>query len=107
MPQQQTHQPLIANDLVIEETSLELAIPKHLVKEVVSAQAEFTIDRIREGGFEGVSLPGLGKIKVKVSKLEFITNLIGSENIRKNTQVNREVPNDRSAFMENHNINDQ
>lgn len=76
------------NDYIIEETALDLALPKHLVKEVVQAQSEFTVERIREGGFEGVMWPLFGKLKVKVSKVHQLHDLVGSTEIKKNTKTN-------------------
>lgn len=79
----------IANDHVLEETSLELAVPIDLVKEVVLAQSEFTATKIREGGFEGVMWPFFGKIRVKVSKVHMYHKVLGDSNINKNTQTNK------------------
>lgn len=86
MPKQRKSQPSVQiNDLIIEETALELALSKALVKEVVSAQSDFTIERIREGGFEGTMWPLFGKIMVKVSKVKFLHDLLGKSDIKKNT----------------------
>jgi hypothetical protein len=76
-----------SNEDVVEETSLELVISKLLVREVVSAQSEFTAERIREGGFEGVMWPLFGKIRVKVTKVHQIHDLVGNQNIKKNTVI--------------------
>lgn len=76
-----------ANEDVLEETMLELAVPKHLIREVVNVQSEYTAERIREGGFEGVLWPLFGKVKVKVAKVRTITEMVGNQNIKKNTQI--------------------
>lgn len=76
------------NELVLEETALELALPKHLVKEVVSAQSEFTTEKIREGGFDGVMWPLFGKIRVKVSRVHYFHEHVGTKDIKKNTITN-------------------
>ena len=78
-----------ANDNVIEATSLELAIPRHLVEEVVNVQSKYVAERIKEGGFEGVLLPRLAKIRVKAAKVYHIHNLVGTTEIKKHTKINK------------------
>lgn len=85
--QNQSQQSVLANDLVIEETSLDLGLPKHAVQEVVAAQAEFTAQKIREGGFEGTMWPLFGKIIVKTAKVHKINDIVGGSEIRKNTST--------------------
>lgn len=75
-----------ANADVLEETSLELGLPIHLVKEVVQAQSDFTVDTIRRGEFQGVLWPLFGKIKVKVSKVHVLHERLGGREIKKNTE---------------------
>lgn len=84
---QQLPQQPASNEDVIEETSLELAIPKHIVREVVSAQSEYTVERVREGGFEGVCWPLFGKVRVKVTRVHQIHELVGNQDIKKNTVI--------------------
>lgn len=83
--QKKVHQLPSANDLVIEETSLELALPKNLVKEVVNAQSEFTAEMIRTGAFEGVIWPKFGKVRVKIGKVHQYVEARSTEEVRKNT----------------------
>ena len=77
-----------ANDFVLEETALELLIPKALCKEVVNVQSEFTAEKIREGGYETVMWPLFGKVKVKVSKVHKLNAYEGYKDINKNTTIN-------------------
>ena len=76
-----------ANSIVLEQTSLDLGLPLDLVTEVVKAQAEFTAFKIREGMFEGVMWPRLGKIKIKVSKVHNVNKYRGLEDVIKNTET--------------------
>lgn len=85
--QKQSQQSLLANDLVIEETSLDLGLSRQAVQEVVSAQAEFTAQKIREGGFEGTMWPLFGKIIVKTGTVHKLHEIIGGSEIRKNTST--------------------
>lgn len=56
----------IVNEQLYEETAEELGIDIELVKEVVSANAEFTARVIHQGAFESVIYPFLGKVKAKL-----------------------------------------
>lgn len=78
-----------ANEEVLELVSLELAIPKHLVKEVVNVQSEYSAEKIKEGGFEGILWPLFGKLRIKVAKVYQEHNSKGSVAVRRNTQINK------------------
>lgn len=54
------------NEELYEETAEELGVEVELVREVVSANAEFTAKVIHQGAFESVIYPFLGKIKAKL-----------------------------------------
>jgi len=74
-----------ANDVILEETSLALCMPKNLVKEVVDAQSAFTSERMAEGALEGVLWPAFCKIRVKASRVYQAHLKTGNSNIKKNT----------------------
>lgn len=85
---QQISQPSV-NEEVLELVSLELAIPKDKVKEVVKVQSDYTVEKIKEGGFDGVLWPLFGKVKVKIRKVHKYHEVLGGTEVRKNTEVNK------------------
>lgn len=58
------------NEEIYEEVSEELKINIDLVKEVISANSEYTVRVIHQGAFESVIYPYLGKIKAKLRSIQ-------------------------------------
>lgn len=75
------------NDIIIEETALDVGVSKALAYEVVSCQDDFIAYKIREGGFEGILIPRLGKIKIKPTRVHAVQEAIATADIKKNTEI--------------------
>lgn len=77
------------NHLVIEEVALKLGLHPvkdvGLISEVVSAQADFTAEKIREGGFDGVLWPLFGKVQIKKENVYLSHRRRDEAEIRKHT----------------------
>lgn len=77
------------NHLVSEEVALKLGLHPikdiALIDEVVSAQVDFTVERIREGSFDGVLWPLMGKFQVKKENVHLSHHRREANDIRKNT----------------------
>lgn len=58
------------NEDIYDEVSEELKVNINLVKEVVSANSEYTVSIIHQGAFESVIYPYLGKIKAKLRSIQ-------------------------------------
>jgi hypothetical protein len=74
---QKTLQPKPINQELQQRVSLETGIPLDIVKSVTEFQGTYTAKVIKEGMFESVQWPYLGKIVAPVKKVQNMNDKVG------------------------------
>jgi len=60
----------VANQELYEAVASKLNISEQRVKEIIKQHSNYIVQTIREGFFDSVTLPYLGKIKAKKAKIK-------------------------------------
>jgi len=64
----------VANDKLYKKVAISTGNSPKLVEDVIGYVGKFTSDIIKRGAFETVMIPGFGKFKPKVKKVQWATH---------------------------------
>lgn len=85
------------NAIIEKETALELGLPLHITKKIISSQSEFVRTTMESGTFNNVRLCYLGSFVCKSKEIQMINHMRGLNEIQRK-QFRKDVLTGRIKF---------